>query len=148
MERNGTWHDSSGGEKKRGRLGSCRIGSGRVGSGRVGSGRVGSGRVGSGRAGSGRVGSGRVGWTLFFTRLDPNLTFFHPAVTIAPFIGHFVLPASNRLCCHSISYQKMLWCRIQLTSTNIFFESVMEILIRKEQSRQNECNHLLYTWQL
>ena len=25
---------------------------------------------------SGRVGSGRVGWTLFFIRLDPNLTFF------------------------------------------------------------------------
>ena len=128
MERNGAWHDSSSGEKKRGRLGSCRIGSCRV--------------------GSGRVGSGRVGWTLFFTRLDPGLTFFHTAVTIAPFIGHVVLPASNRLCCHSISYQKMLWCRIQLTSIDIFLESVMETLIRKEQSRQNECNHLLNTWQL
>ena len=31
------------------------------------------GRVGSGRV---QVGSGRAGWTLFFTRLDPSLTFF------------------------------------------------------------------------
>ena len=38
-----------------------------------GLGRVGSGRVGSGRV---QVGSGRAGWTLFFTRLDPSLTFF------------------------------------------------------------------------
>ena len=31
------------------------------------------GRVGLGRV---QVGSGRAGWTLFFTRLDPSLTFF------------------------------------------------------------------------
>ena len=53
-----------------------------------------------------RVGSGErcslPDWTL------TSLFFFHTAVTISPFIGHFVLPASNRLCCHSISYQKML----------------------------------------
>ena len=31
------------------------------------------GRVWSGRV---QVGSGRAGWTLFFIRLDPSLTFF------------------------------------------------------------------------
>ena len=50
------------------------------------------GRVGSGRV---QVGSGRGGWTLFFTRLDSSLNFFRSAVTIAPLIGLFVLPAEG-----------------------------------------------------
>ena len=73
----------------------------------------------------GRLGvvSGRVGGTLFFTRLDLSLTFFHTAVTIAPFIGHFVLPASNRLCCHSISYQK----KVLMQNTTDFYRYFLRV---------------------
>ena len=117
-----------------------------------------------GRMRLGRIGLGRVGWTPFSTRLDPSLTFFplcrdYRAVTIVPWLScrllctsFYNMNSSNRLCFHSISCQKKmiiimkLWCRIQVTTTDIFFESVVEPLITKKESRvrQNKCNHLSY----
>ena len=89
-------------------------GLGRVGSGRVGSGRVGSGRVRSGQVGSGRVVSRSVqvepgercslpDWTL-------ASLFFRSAVTIAPLIGLFVLPAEGfeqDVVTHKLSQKKL-----------------------------------------
>ena len=61
--------------------------------------------------------------------------------------------ASDRLSYQSISCpkekEKSLRCRIQLqvTTTNIIYESVVEPLIKKEESRvrKNESNHVSYT---
>ena len=111
-------------------------------------------RVGSGRVGSGRVGSGRVGSCEHrFYSIQASL-FFRTTVTIAPCTVHFVL-LHERLGQAILSINKLsqrkrerLRCRIQLqvTTTNIIYELVVEPLITKEESRvrQNESNHVLY----
>ena len=107
--------------------------------------------------GSGWVASGERRSLLDSTQAS---LFFRSAATIVPWLScrllctsFYNMNSSNRLCFHSISCQKKkmiiimkLWCRIQVTTTNIFLESVVEPLITKKESRvrQNKCNHLSY----
>ena len=84
-----------------------------------------------------RFGSGQVNAPSYPTRPKPN-SFFLFALSIAPSTEHLVLLAV-RLKQAVLSLDKLskkgLLCRIQETTTHIFFESAVEPLITKEEWR-------------